>query len=211
MKPHLPQPRGEITEGLCERLLRTPGPLPQVAMSSPDPVAEEDLQLALHICYGLSYDGFAGVSEEWEWMPPLLELRMNLEEAFLRRLLAEPQMQRTPPGARLEIAELQNQVRTRLTEESGPSLSTYMSELGTVETLRELLIHRSIYQRKEADPHTWAIPRVRDRASPLSCSSRLTNMGAVSPVSRTPSYLQRPWPFSIWIRVPGPTSTKYRA
>ena len=27
-----------------------------------------------------------------------------------------------------------------------------------------MVIHRSIYQRKEADPHTWAIPRVRDRA-----------------------------------------------
>ena len=30
--------------------------------------------------------------------------------------------------------------------------------------LREFLIHKSIYQLKEADPHTWAIPRLQGRA-----------------------------------------------
>ena len=134
MKPHLPQPRGEITEVLCRRLLEPPGPLPPVAAAPSDPVTEEDLHLALHICYGLNYDGFAGVSEEWEWMPPLLELRMNLEGAFLRRLLADPQIHRTPPGTHSESSDLQKQVRDLLNEESGPSLSTYMSERGTVET-----------------------------------------------------------------------------
>ncbi len=30
--------------------------------------------------------------------------------------------------------------------------------------MREFLVHRSAYQRKEADPHTWLIPRLRGRA-----------------------------------------------
>lgn len=32
------------------------------------------------------------------------------------------------------------------------------------EQLREFLIHKSLYQLREADPHTWAIPRVTGRA-----------------------------------------------
>ena len=32
---------------------------------------------------------------------------------------------------------------------------------GTIDQFREFVIHRSAYQLKEADPHTWAIPRMR--------------------------------------------------
>ena len=32
---------------------------------------------------------------------------------------------------------------------------------GTLEQLREFAIHRSLYSLKEADPHSWAIPRLR--------------------------------------------------
>jgi hypothetical protein len=35
-----------------------------------------------------------------------------------------------------------------------------MATHGTLAQLRELAIHRSAYQLKEADPHTWAIPRL---------------------------------------------------
>jgi hypothetical protein len=39
-----------------------------------------------------------------------------------------------------------------------------MAESGSIDQFREFVIHRSIYQRKEADAHTWAIPRLRGRA-----------------------------------------------
>jgi hypothetical protein len=39
-----------------------------------------------------------------------------------------------------------------------------MLESGTREQMREFCAHRSAYQRNEADPHTWAIPRLRGRA-----------------------------------------------
>ncbi len=39
-----------------------------------------------------------------------------------------------------------------------------MAEAGSYDNLREFIVHRSIYQLKEADPHTWAIPRLRARA-----------------------------------------------
>src|SRR5205807_1346809 len=42
--------------------------------------------------------------------------------------------------------------------------SSHLGPRGTIEQLREFAIHRSLYQLKEADPHTWAIPRVTGRA-----------------------------------------------
>ena len=51
-------------------------------------------------------------------------------------------------------------VRQLIAGASGPSLSTWVEENGGPEHLRELAIHRSAYQLKEADPHTWAIPRL---------------------------------------------------
>jgi hypothetical protein len=35
-----------------------------------------------------------------------------------------------------------------------------MAERGTLGHMREFCMHRSAYQLKEADPHTWAIPRL---------------------------------------------------
>jgi hypothetical protein len=43
---------------------------------------------------------------------------------------------------------------------AGPSLSSYLSESGTEEQLKEFCVHRSAYQLKEADPHTFGIPRL---------------------------------------------------
>ena len=42
-------------------------------------------------------------------------------------------------------------------------MSRYVAKKATVEQLREFLIHKSVYQLKEADPHTWAIPRLAGR------------------------------------------------
>jgi hypothetical protein len=48
-----------------------------------------------------------------------------------------------------------------LADAGGPSLSTFLATRGTLEQLREFAIHRSLYSLKEADPHSWAIPRLR--------------------------------------------------
>ena len=42
----------------------------------------------------------------------------------------------------------------------GPSLSGYMLEHGSRADFEEFAMHRSAYQLKEADPHTWGIPRL---------------------------------------------------
>jgi hypothetical protein len=57
-----------------------------------------------------------------------------------------------------------DELRRLASDASGPSLSAYMAESGTLAQMREFAVHRSAYQLKEADPHTWCIPRLTGRA-----------------------------------------------
>lgn len=52
----------------------------------------------------------------------------------------------------------------QMTRDDGFSLSAWLQQHGTRFHAREIAIHRSGYQLKEADPHTWAIPRLSGRA-----------------------------------------------
>jgi hypothetical protein len=122
-------------------------------------LGDEDLQIALHICYGLHYDGFAGVDDEWEWDPGLLAVRSRIEHAFLADLIGIDAAR--PALSHREVTAAFDEL---LGSDGGPSLSSYLLERGTLAQLREFVVHRSIYQRKEADPHTWVIPRLRGRA-----------------------------------------------
>jgi hypothetical protein len=118
----------------------------------------------MHLCFGLHYDGFVAVDERWEWNPSLLAVRARLEEQFLDGLPRTETARQTGPEAVDSPDALVARVEQTLRAAHGPSLSTYLLEDGSYEQLREFVIHRSIYQRKEADPHTWVIPRLRGRA-----------------------------------------------
>jgi hypothetical protein len=48
--------------------------------------------------------------------------------------------------------------------DNGPSLSRYIAKKATREQAIEFVVQRSIYTLKEADPHSWAIPRLTGRA-----------------------------------------------
>lgn len=118
----------------------------------------EDLQLALYVLYELHYRGFHEVDDAWEWQPSLLRLRGRLEgdfEACLNERVPRPDAE--PATIGVEIV--------RLTEEDdAPQLSSYMERSASLEQFREFLVHRSAYQLKEADPHSWAIPRLHGPA-----------------------------------------------
>jgi hypothetical protein len=87
-----------------------------------------------------------------------------LEDQFLQTLRHHGMVTPIDPGVAETPGALAAQVEQSLRTANGPSLSTYLLEEGTYEQLREFVIHRSVYQRKEADPHTWVIPRLRGRA-----------------------------------------------
>src|SRR3954470_1414406 len=85
----LPSVRGATSEALLAELRLPAHRLPAVPAPRPhDPIADEDLQLSLYLCYELHYRGLPGVDERWEWEPTLLELRGRLEERFEEALLS---------------------------------------------------------------------------------------------------------------------------
>jgi hypothetical protein len=123
-------------------------------------VLGEDFQLSLYVLYELHYRGFRGVDERWEWQPSLLGLRAALEADFEAMLL-----ERLPrPEAPLEPEQVGGEITRLIQEDDGPQLSSYMERRASLEQFREFLIHRSAYQLKEADPHSWAIPRLEGPA-----------------------------------------------
>jgi hypothetical protein len=152
----VPAPRGEVSEALFGELTAPPHRLrPITVAASADPFADEDLQLALYCCYELFYRGLPGVDERWEWEPSLIALRGEMEAVFER---AVRDADGGGPAPRPEEAD--RALRAIADADDGPSLSLYLSRRGSADEMLEFLVHRSAYQLKEADPHSWAIPRL---------------------------------------------------
>ncbi|WP_433253934.1 iron-containing redox enzyme family protein [Streptosporangium sp. CA-135522] len=166
----LPAPRGPLTGLLFERLARPPHAfdLPPELAGEPA-VEDEDLQLALFVCYELHYQGFDEVDDGWEWNPSLLGARQALERRFedgLAEIVPRPPL--TPSEPRPPLAAPMH-MRRALAElvaaaDDGPSLAAFLERKADLGQFREFVAHRSIYHLKEGDPHTWAIPRLRGRA-----------------------------------------------
>ena len=153
--PPRPEPRGPLSTAVLLALQQPSGSLIQIpSVVGIDALADDDLQLALYLCYELHYRGLVGADPGWEWDPGLLGLRAVLERAFLDRLHEEI------GPLDLSVAMFEVPWSELIVGESGPSLSTFLLESGTLGQLREFCVHRSAYQLKEADPHTFAIPRL---------------------------------------------------
>ena len=155
-RPDLPSPRGPLSDGLFQALRDAPGAPTPAGSETAEGVLGEDFQLSLYVLYELHYRGFAGVDELWEWEPSLIALRSQLEadfEAALRERLSDIE---DPP----EPAQVGAVIVRLIAEDDARDLAGHLERHGSLEQFREFLIHRSAYQLKEADPHSWAIPRL---------------------------------------------------
>ncbi len=158
-----PQPRGPVSVALLDLLH---GPAGQGALSddlvrtaldgTADLLHDEDLQLALYCLYELHYRGFDDVDDRWEWDPSLLRSRA-LIEAELERVLRD---RATPPTGVEPTAAAVAAALFALTAPGKPGLASYVAKRADATQITEFLVQRSVYQLKEADPHTWAIPRL---------------------------------------------------
>ncbi len=157
-EPPLPRARGPVTETLFDALLGSPGDLPTLSVGDVDPLADDDLHLALYVCYELHYRGFAGVDERWEWNPSLLGLRARLEDVFESAL--HEQFGHSGP---VEPADTTS-ILMQIANQPGPSVSKYLKDHASVDEFRDFLIHKSPYQLKEFDPQSWVIPRLEGKA-----------------------------------------------
>jgi hypothetical protein len=154
----LPGPRGPLSDFLFSSLRQDPHRLTVPSVRREDALIDEDLQLALYCCYELHYQGFRGIRDDWEWEPSLIAFRVELERAF------EWQLRSSLPDywkvAAIEVPD----ALWDLTRGEGFSLSEWLLQHGNRLHAREFATHRSAYQLKEADPHTWGIPRLSGRA-----------------------------------------------
>lgn len=147
----LPTPRGPLSHAVFAAL-RGERAMPRV-LSSPD---EGDRQITLWALYELHFRGFEDVDDRREWDPEVLRARGALEHTFeagLRALSA-----RLVAEAAAEddlVAQLE-----RIVAEPGPSIAAYLHRDATREQYEEFLVERSVYHLKEADPHSFALPRL---------------------------------------------------
>lgn len=132
----------------------------RVAAAS-DPVTDDDLQLSLFLLYAVSYGSLPVIDAGWEWDAHLIAARRMLEDAFERTLrgrVAPPVVE--APGAEALAAAL----FAFSAPQPGPSTARFLARSATREQAREFLMLRSIYTLREADAHSWAIPRLTGRA-----------------------------------------------
>lgn len=156
--PLQPWPRGPLSDAVLTALRARPGTFkPPASVSGIDVLTDDDFGLALYLCYEQHYRSVADPG--WEWDLGLLRFRADLERAFLDRLHDEVGYD---PNA--TAADVLRNLDELISAPSGPSLSEYFLQSGTLEQMRELCVHRSAYQLKEADPHTFAIPRLAGAA-----------------------------------------------
>lgn len=141
---------------VIETLSQAPGQVAPAPAAVDDPVTGDDSALALYLLYELHYRGLAGVDDSWEWQPSLLAARQQLERNFLDRLCEEVPMPDDP-------SDVAAALRDRTEVPDGPTLARYCEFESTWEQMREICVHRTAWQLKEADPHSWALPRLGGR------------------------------------------------
>ena len=167
----LPSPRGDLGAELQQALLRPPdadGPRLKAASA-----AAEDQALSLWVLHELAYRGFDGVDPGHERSAALLALRAELEDDLEGRLRAQW------PGA--PDTDFASGFFGWLESWEGPSLARFVQTEATREQADRLLRVRALYHLKEADPSTWAIPRLPVEAKAALAELQYDEYGAGDP------------------------------
>jgi hypothetical protein len=153
----LENPLSEAEQALIARLHES---ATAAIHSTADLLQDDDLQVALFTAYELRYSGLDGIDDAWEWHPAVLELCAVIEPAFEQTLRDRVPLPPLPePGVDSVAAALFELAAA----DTGPSVSRYLAKKATDEQAHEFLIQQSVYKLKEADPHSWAIPRLQGR------------------------------------------------
>ena len=138
-----------------------PSDIAEAIASAPSVMTDDDLQLTLFILYGLHYGGVVDADDRWEWNPTTIAARVTIETAFERELRAAVALPELPVPDAGAVAQVLFDLTS---DDGGPSLSKFVAAKASREQLVELVVQRSVYTLKEADPHSWAIPRLGGRA-----------------------------------------------
>ena len=170
----LPAARGPLSAWVIDRLCghhrRAPG-------TEGIDGASDDAQLALYLAYESHFGPVPGACASLEWDPSLIAVRRGIERAYeheLRSRVAHPGDVPAPRQVREALVAV-------VAGDSGPSLSRHMERCGTMPQMRDIVRRRAAYHLKEADPHTFAVPRLRGRAKQLLVMIQAGEYGADAP------------------------------
>ena len=170
----LPSPRGPISSAVLDMLGETASTEP-ATLSLTDPLDGDDFHLALYLCYEPHYTSIYGVEAEMEWDPGLLQMRRRLEVEF------EEALQALVPRTEATAEDVIDKVQAAIAADEAPSVASYIETSASLDEVKEFLIHRSAYQLKEADPHTWLIPRIRTEAKAMLVEIQADEYGGGRP------------------------------
>ena len=129
--------------------------------------------------YELHYGGFDEVDDGWEWSPECLAVRRALEQLFEREV-------RRLTAIRVRLAcDGEGSLADRLFElvgaDNGASVSPFIQRQAGRTQVLEMLVLRSIYNLKEADPHTWVVPRLTGAPKVALAELQFDEYGAGQP------------------------------
>ncbi|MGN7967630.1 iron-containing redox enzyme family protein [Microbacterium sp. 22179] len=162
----LPSARGPLGDAVRKRLTGETDAVTvrnaQAAVAeASDLLHDDDVQLALFLLYASAYGSLPGLDPRLEWDPELIAVRGVLEAAFEQRLREVVPIPEMPEPT---VDAVGRALFTLAADDDGPSLSRYLARKATPEQAREFFLQRSVYTLREADPHSWAIPRLTGRA-----------------------------------------------
>ena len=158
--------RGPLSAALLEVIehdaeaYRIPG-LALAAVDTDDVIQDDDAQLSLFLLYAIAYGSLGQAAADREWDPQLITARTTLERAFESAVRRATELPATPAPTKEEVAEA---LFALTAPGPGPSLSRYLAKRADIGQAREFLMQRSIYTLREADAHSWTIPRLTGRA-----------------------------------------------
>jgi Iron-containing redox enzyme len=173
------EPRGDVSAAMLFLLAGRSGPreVREAALAArpADVLHDEDVQLALTLMYEAHYSGAGGALDRWEWDTDLLTARAALEgplEQALRDLVVVPAV---------APQDVTDALFAMTAPDGAPGLAGYMARRATPGQWREWMIHRSVYHLAEADPHTWAIPRLSGAVKAALVEVQADEYGGGSP------------------------------
>ena len=162
----IPAARGELSAALREYLTDTDVRwLGLPTASDPD-----DAAIALWCLHELAYRGFDDVSDDMEWDPTLITVRARLERDLESRLRADFD---------LCAADTLPDLLTAYQDTAG--IAHFVRRSATAGDVRDILIQKSIYHLKEADPHCFVLPRLEPATKAMLTELQYDELGAGVP------------------------------
>lgn len=179
----LPEGRGPLSDALFFYLRGFSRSVPSADLppteTAESVVHDDDEQIALWALFELHYTGFEDVDDAREWDPALIGLRNALATRMEMALagLTHATVSRFPR----DHEDFGEALRHFIDGFDGPSVARHCRKSATLSQMLEMLMIRSIYNLKEADPHTWVIPRLTGVAKSALASVQYDEYGSGRP------------------------------